>query len=157
MVQQDGLAALEALLEARSAAERAKAAADEPGDCLEDLPARLASMRSMPPAVRTARPSKSNGGQRIRDLCKWWANDSIFNSAGARPRARRSMISHPSIFPSAMVWLLAGMPTSCPPPLGCCVARCVWQRAAAYGRAVLLMVCCWSGIGPTAPRMCKAS
>ena len=55
--RQDGLAALEALLEARSAAEKAKAAADGPEDRLEDLPAKLASLRSVPPAVRTARPS----------------------------------------------------------------------------------------------------
>jgi hypothetical protein len=56
-LNEDGLAALEALLEKRSAAERAKAAADAPDDRLEDLPARLASLRSMPPAVRVARPS----------------------------------------------------------------------------------------------------
>jgi hypothetical protein len=59
--RQDGLAALEALLEARSAAEKAKAAADGSDDRLEDLPAKLASLRSVPPAVRTTRPS--NGGR----------------------------------------------------------------------------------------------
>lgn len=54
---QDGLAALDAILDARSKAEKARAAKEDT-ERLEDLAAKLASMRSMPPAVRTATPTQ---------------------------------------------------------------------------------------------------
>lgn len=54
---QDGLAALDAILDARSKAEKERAARENP-ELLEDLPAKLNSMRSMPPTLRTLQTSK---------------------------------------------------------------------------------------------------